>query len=104
VHGEGVAIGMACAFRFSHKLGICPRADMERAITHLATVGLPTKIQAVAGWNHDAKAILEAMYQDKKVERGALTFILAKGIGKSFVAKNIRGEDVLAFLEEDLAN
>jgi 3-dehydroquinate synthase len=104
VHGEGVAIGMACAFRFSYKLGICPREDMERAVAHLASVGLPTKIQAVPGWNHDAKAILDAMYQDKKVERGALTFILVKGIGKSFVAKNIRGEDVLAFLEEDLAN
>ena len=104
VHGEGVAIGMACAFRFSHRLGICPRDDMERAIAHLATVGLPTKIQAVPGWNHNAKAILDSMYQDKKVERGALTFILVKGIGKSFVAKNIRGEDVLAFLEDDLAN
>lgn len=103
VHGEGVGIGMACAFRFSTKLGICPRAETERAVAHLTAVGLPTKIRAVPGWNHDAKAILDAMYQDKKVERGALTFILAKGIGKSFVAKNIRGEDVLAFLEEELA-
>ena len=104
VHGEGVAIGMACAFRFSHRLGICPREDMERAVAHLAAVGLPTKIQSVQGWNHSAQEILNSMYQDKKVERGALTFILAKGIGKSFVAKNIRGEDVLAFLEEDLAH
>lgn len=104
VHGEGVAIGMACAFRFSHRLGICPRDDMERAVAHLTTVGLPTQIQSVSGWNHSAQEILNAMYQDKKVERGALTFILAKGIGKSFVAKNIRGEDVLAFLEEDLAH
>ena len=103
VHGEGVGIGMACAFRFSTKLGICPRAETERAVAHLAAVGLATKIRAIPGWNHDAKAILDAMYQDKKVERGALTFILAKGIGKSFVAKNIRGEDVLAFLEEELA-
>jgi 3-dehydroquinate synthetase len=44
------------------------------------------------------------MYQDKKVERGALTFILARGIGKSFIAKNIPGEDVLAFLEDELAD
>ena len=27
VHGEGVAIGMAAAFRFSARLGLCPRAD-----------------------------------------------------------------------------
>jgi len=102
VHGEGVAIGMACAFRFSHRLGICPREDMERAVAHLVAVGLPTTIRAVPGWSDDAKAILGSMYQDKKVERGALTFILVKGIGRSFVAKNIRGEDVLAFLEEEL--
>ena len=44
------------------------------------------------------------MAQDKKVAAGALTFILARGIGKSFVAKNIPGEDVLAFLKDELAD
>jgi shikimate kinase/3-dehydroquinate synthase len=102
VHGEGVAIGMACAFRFSTKLGICPRAETERAVAHLAAVGLPTKIRAIPDWNHDAKAILDAMYQDKKVERGALTFILARGIGQSFIAKGVSGEMVLSFLKDEL--
>ena len=37
--------------------------------------------------------ILEAMYQDKKVERGALTFILARGIGDRFIAKNVDAGD-----------
>ena len=44
------------------------------------------------------------MYQDKKVERGALTFILLRGIGKSFIAKNISSVDVLAFLNDELSN
>ena len=42
------------------------------------------------------------MRQDKKVERGALTFILAKGSGRAFIAKGIPADDVLAFLQGDL--
>ncbi len=103
VHGEAVSIGMACAFRFSAGLGLCSHEDADRAIAHLANVGLPVQIRAIPGWSADAQTILDAMYQDKKVERGALTFILLRGIGRSFVAKNIPGEDVLAFLKDELA-
>jgi len=42
------------------------------------------------------------MHQDKKVERGALTFILARGIGDCFVAKSIDAGEVRAFLESEL--
>ena len=42
------------------------------------------------------------MRQDKKVERGRLTFILAKGIGESFIARDVEEAGVLAFLKEDL--
>jgi 3-dehydroquinate synthetase len=43
------------------------------------------------------------MRQDKKVERGRLTFILAKGIGESFVARNVDEASVSAFLARELA-
>ncbi|MDB5651535.1 MAG: 3-dehydroquinate synthase [Hyphomicrobiales bacterium] len=102
VHGEGVAIGLACAFRFSAGLGLCTHEESDRAVAHLAAVGLPTRIRAIQGWTADAETILHAMYQDKKVERGTLTFILARGIGRSFVAKNIPAEDVRAFLIDEL--
>ena len=42
------------------------------------------------------------MRQDKKVERGRLTFILGKGIGECFVAREVDEADVRAFLEQDL--
>jgi shikimate kinase/3-dehydroquinate synthase len=102
VHGEGVAVGMACAFRFSARLGHCDEATAARVEAHLTAAGLPTRIRDIAGWNADAQSILEAMYQDKKVQRGALTFILARGIGQSFIAKNIPAADVLAFLLDEL--
>ena len=102
VHGEGVAIGLACAFRFSHRLGLCAAADAARVEAHLAAVGLPTHASAIPGLAADAEAVLDAMAQDKKVERGALTFILARGIGQAFVAKGIAADEVRAFLEQDL--
>ena len=102
VHGEGVAIGMACAFRFSVRLGLCHGQDAERVAAHLRNVGLPTKIRDIPGWDGVPDAIVEAMYQDKKVQRGNLTFILARGIGASFIAKNVAADDVRAFLRDEL--
>jgi 3-dehydroquinate synthetase len=103
VHGEGVAIGMACAFRLSRDLGLCAADDVRRVERHLASVGLPSRISAVRGLNADAAAIFEAMRQDKKVERGRLTFILARGIGASFIAKDVSETQTLDFLERELA-
>lgn len=103
VHGEGVAIGMAMAFRFSAKLGLASGQDAERVESHLKAVGLPTRLQNVPGDIGDADSLLEAMAQDKKVRRGMLTFILARGIGKSFIAHDVARDDVHAFLVEELA-
>ena len=101
-HGEGVAIGLACAFRFSARLGHCAPEDAARVEAHLREVGLPTRAADIPGWNAGPEAILDAMYQDKKVERGALTFILARGIGQSFIAKGVNAGDVLAFLRGEM--
>ena len=103
VHGEGVAIGMACAFRFSRQLGLCSGQDATRVEAHLKAVGLPTRIRDIAGLEAGAEDILAAMRQDKKVERGRLTFILARGIGESFIARDVEEASVLAFLNGDLA-
>src|SRR5271154_612506 len=101
-HGEGVAIGMAAAFRFSRHLGFCSGQDVARVEAHLKAVGLPTCIRDIPGLNAAAEDILLAMRQDKKVERGRLTFILAKGVGESFIARDVDEAGVLAFLKEDL--
>jgi len=102
IHGEAVAIGLALAFRFSAHLGLCPGQDAERVARHLATAGLPTRLQDVPGGCGDAEALVEAMRQDKKVKAGALTFILARGIGQSFIAPGIGTQAVRAFLDREL--
>ncbi len=102
VHGEAVAIGLCCAFRFSQRLGLCSGQDAVRIESHLKKVGLPTHIRDIPSWDADATAILEAMAQDKKVKRGKLTFILARGIGESFIATDVSADDVRAYLDDHL--
>jgi shikimate kinase/3-dehydroquinate synthase len=102
VHGEAVALGIACAVRFSSAQRLCSGQEAARVVRHLDTVGFRTRIGDIPGWNADAGAIVEAMFQDKKVQRGALTLILARGIGQSFIAKNVAAADVRSFLEAEL--
>lgn len=103
VHGEAVAIGLVCAFNFSVKRGLATGQDAMRVERHLRKAGLPTHISDIPGWNEGPDAIVEAMLQDKKVSRGQLTFILARGIGQSFIAKGVEAADVREFLNEELA-
>jgi 3-dehydroquinate synthase len=103
VHGEAVAIGLALAYRFSHYLGHCPGQDATRVSMHLQTLGLPTRLQDVPGGCGTTAGLVEAMAQDKKVVRGSLTFILAHGIGRSFIAKGVEVAQVEAFLDAEFA-
>jgi 3-dehydroquinate synthetase len=102
VHGEAVAIGLSNAFAFSSRLGLCPGQDAGRVAGHLRSVGLPTRIRDIPGWDAGPDAVLDAMFQDKKVRRGALTFILARGIGESFIARGIDPGAVRDFLAAEL--
>jgi 3-dehydroquinate synthase len=103
LHGEAVALGMALAFAFSARRGLLPVDESERVKRHLAEAGLPTRIADVAGPTPSADRLMELIAQDKKVRRGALTFILARGIGQSFVAPDVDPADVRAFLGDMLA-
>ncbi|WP_265517612.1 3-dehydroquinate synthase [Nitratireductor luteus] len=102
VHGEGVAIGMALAHRFSARLNLASPDDAGRVEAHLRNVGLPTRLSDIPGELPDARALLAYIAQDKKVSRGALTFILTRGIGQAFVASDVPTSQVLSFLEENL--
>lgn len=103
VHGEAVAIGLALAFRFSARLGLCSGQDAGRVAGHLATAGLPTRLQDVPGGCGRVDELLDAMAQDKKVKAGALTFILARGIGDSFIARGVEVDAVREFLAGELS-
>jgi 3-dehydroquinate synthase len=97
LHGEAVAVGMALAFRFSARRGLCAEEESERARRHLESVGLPTS-PAALGRELPADRLVAHMRKDKKAERGRLTFILARGIGDAFVARDVPAAEVEAFL------
>jgi 3-dehydroquinate synthetase len=81
---------------------LCSGQDSTRVEAHLKAVGLPTRIRDIPGLKARAEDILSAMRQDKKVDRGRLTFILARGVGESIIAPDIDERSVLGFLKEDL--
>jgi 3-dehydroquinate synthase len=101
LHGEGVAIGMVQAFRFSEHLKYCQPGTADRVAQHLKSVGLPTHMSDIEGSLPPIAGLVAIMRQDKKAQSGKLTFILARSIGDAFIAKNIPDEKVTAFLQED---
>ena len=103
MHGEGVAIDMVLAHEFSSRLNQCGPQEAERVAAHLRQVGLPTSIDDIPGSRLQLEPLLDAIAQDKKVQRGALTFILTRGIGQSFVARDVPASEVKTFLQEKLA-
>jgi 3-dehydroquinate synthase len=103
LHGEAVAAGMALAFGFSARRGLMPVAEAERAIRHLAEVGLPSGPKDIPGGLPPVDELMDLIAQDKKVRRGMPTFILARGIGAAFVASGVDPAEVRAFLSEQLA-
>jgi len=101
LHGEGVAAGMALAFRFSVARGLCPAADSERVRAHLFAVGLPTGARPAT--NASGATLAAHMAHDKKRDGGDVPLLLARGIGETFLARGIPLDEVGAFLDADAA-
>ncbi len=99
LHGEAVAIGMVLAFDLSVRLGLCPKEDAARVREHLRKVGLPVRPPR-AGRNGAVtpSRLIAHMAQDKKVKDGAVTFVLARGIGKAFMTSEVPMEKLEATL------
>jgi 3-dehydroquinate synthase len=104
VHGEGVAIGMVLAHEFSARMNLASPDDAARVRRHLHEVGLPTRMSDIEGELPATDILMKHIAQDKKVRRGALTFILTRGIGQSFVADDVPADEVFRFLEEKRAS
>jgi len=104
LHGEGVAIGCALAFELSQKLGLCSQEAPSRLRAHLQTMGMKRDLADIAGDLPDADGFLALMAQDKKVVDGRIAFVLARGIGEAFVARDVAPDVVRALLTGALAN
>jgi 3-dehydroquinate synthetase len=84
-------------------MGLIGDGDAARVRAHLAAVGLPTQVKNVPGGVPGVDVLMNLIAQDKKVKRGKLTFILARGIGQAFIASDVDPAEVRSFLAEKLA-
>jgi 3-dehydroquinate synthase len=103
LHGEAIAAGMALAFRFSASQGLCNDEDAARVAAHLRAVGLPDGL-AAAGATASGEALVAHMAYDKKMAGGKLPFLLAHGIGQTYLDKNVELAAVAAFLDADISS
>ncbi|WP_338468369.1 3-dehydroquinate synthase [Novosphingobium sp. ZN18A2] len=101
IHGEGVALGMVLAARYSVHRGLMNGQDAERIAAHVAASGLPASLRAL-DLQCDGARLVDHMLHDKKMDAGTLPFLLMRGIGQTFVARDVNLDDVSTFLDEQL--
>jgi len=83
-------------------LGLCNKGITDRVEKHLAGASLPTHVSQIKAQLPPPADLVNIMRQDKKASGGKLTFILVRGIGEAFIAKDVDDTAVTRFLEEDM--
>lgn len=102
LHGEGVALGMVLAARYSARKGYISPGDAARTTMAIASAGLPSEIREL-GLNCSGEELAAHMLHDKKMDAGTLPFVLLRGIGEAFLDREVVMDDVAAFMGEQLA-
>ncbi|HEY6814872.1 MAG TPA: 3-dehydroquinate synthase [Croceibacterium sp.] len=101
LHGEGVALGMVLAARYSARKGYVSDDDAASVTAAVDAAGLPSEVAAL-GLNADGRQLVAHMLHDKKMDAGTLPFVLLRGIGEAFLDKQVALDDVAEFLDEEL--
>lgn len=92
-HGEAVAIGIICAARLAHNLGLLPHPALERITNLIQSYGLP-----IAYGHLDSQAIIAQMHKDKKYIGGRMVLVLPVAIGQSQTFNNVTEAQVAEVL------
>jgi len=79
-HGEAVAAGMVCAARLPERVCGFDAAETQRLVKLIAAAGLSTVSPPI-----DAERWLELMHRDKKVEAGAMRFVVLRHLGEASI-------------------
>lgn len=104
LHGEAVSIGCIQAFELSTQLGLCDTQEAMRVKKHFAQVGLRDSLSGLADNSWTVDRLIGHMTKDKKAVDGRIKLILARGIGKSFVASDIAMPEIETVLRKAVAN
>jgi 3-dehydroquinate synthase len=101
LHGEGVALGMVLAARYSARTGSLSERDAELIGSAVHAAGLPARISALR-LDCDGRRLVDHMLHDKKMDAGRLPFILLRGIGDAFLDHDVDLADIATFLDGEL--
>ena len=93
LHGEAVAAGMIVAAKVSERATGLPAVDLARLQTLIERARLPVAPPRLsqARWR-------DLIARDKKVEGGAVRFVLLATLGRALVTSDVRDEDLAAVL------
>lgn len=97
LHGEAVAAGCGLAFAYSAATGRCPPDAAARVKAHWRAHDLPDGL-AASGVGAAPARLVEHMRHDKKMAAGTLPFLLARGIGETYLDRDVDLADVERFL------
>jgi 3-dehydroquinate synthase len=104
-HGEAVSIGMTLAFDLSVRLGLCPRNDYLRLVSHLKKMSLPVSFpETCLKGEWQSQSIIDHFMKDKKVKDGKIGFILARSIGSAFQNREVPLEIVRRVIDDAILN
>ena len=84
LHGEAVGTGMLMAADLSARMGMLTEDDVKRVDNLIDHARLPTRAPA----NMDYATFMKYMSVDKKVEAGAIRFVLLKAIGQAIITSD----------------
>ena len=84
LHGEAVATGMLMAGDLSCRMSMLTDEEVQRIDNIIDAAQLPTRSPS----NMDYDVFMKYMSVDKKVEAGAIRFILLKAIGESVITSD----------------
>ncbi|MCR5737869.1 MAG: 3-dehydroquinate synthase [Eubacterium sp.] len=90
LHGECVALGMCAAAYLTWKASNIKEDEYQLIIDTIQKFELPTTTIQV-----DAKEVVEATLNDKKMDSGSIKFILLDSIGEAFITKELTQEHLL---------
>ena len=101
LHGEAVALGMVLAARYSARIGSLAPDAADRVAAAVGAAGLPIRVTALA-LDCEGERLVDHMRHDKKMDAGTLPFVLLKGIGEAYLARDVALKDVAEFLTGEL--
>jgi len=93
LHGEAVAAGMVMAGELSVRVTGLQSGENLRLRELIKRAGLP-----IQGPRLETEHYLTLMARDKKVQEGAIRFVLLEALGKACLRSDVSTEDIVAVL------